>query len=159
MKGPQDRGELRNISGSPQKAQFPVKHGHRARALRFKLTFSFNTFSAPGGPGPAVGHIPEGGAGEQNLFVDPTAEMPSAAACGGVTALVAVRGEPMERSSTDSGGPICVCAFFLCKVLVVSRLAQELDMDVGILVTGAEPLCAQETGPATFSVLTMVPMV
>lgn len=87
------------------------------------------------------------------------AEMPSAVACGGVTALVAVRGEPMERSSTDSGGPICVCAFFLCKVLVVSRLAQELDMDVDILVTGAEPLCAQETGPATFSVLTMVPMV
>lgn len=101
----------------------------------------------------------EGGAGEQNLFVDPTAEIPSPAAWGGVRALVAVRGEPMDLRSADNGGPICVCTFFLCKVLVVSRLAQELDMEVGILVTGTEPLCAQETGPPTFSVLTMVPMV
>lgn len=101
----------------------------------------------------------EGGAGEQNLFVDPTAEMPSPAAWGGVRARVALSGEPPARSSAVSGGPICVCTFFLCKVLVVSRLAQELEMDVGKLVTGADPLCAQETGPATFSVLTMVPMV
>lgn len=104
-------------------------------------------------------HVPEGGAGEQNLFVDPTAEMPSPAAWGGVRARVALSGEPPARSSAVSGGPICVCTFFLCKVLVVSRLAQELEMDVGKLVTGADPLCAQETGPATFSVLTMVPMV
>lgn len=91
--------------------------------------------------------------------MDPTAEIPSPAAWGGVRALVAVRGEPTDRRSAVSGGPICVCTFFLCKVLVVSRLAQELDMEVGILVTGTEPLCAQETGPATFSVLTTVPSV
>lgn len=101
----------------------------------------------------------EGGAGEQNRCVEPMAEIPSPVACGGVRALVAVKGEPIDRSSAVSGGPICVWTFFLCKVLVVSRLAQELGMEAGILVTGAEPLCAQETGPAKFSVFTTGPTV
>lgn len=48
MEGPKTEETWETSRSSPQKAWFPVRWGHTAKPLRFRITFSLNTLLAPG---------------------------------------------------------------------------------------------------------------